>query len=293
MQSRLFALLVALLWLCTMGWLVSKKVLPSLLSGSPPGYESTLPPEDKRDEPESWRVWWNGAPVGLSTSHVTKGPSGTTKIASKLEVHDLPLSEVLPGGVARLLGSLTRNLDQLDFEVTNDVHLDELGGLSSFETTARLQGSVQQIRVSGVVSDGRLKLKVRSGDITHELERALPEGALVSNEFAPYAYLRDLRIGQTWTVPVYSPFNAPTAPMEMIQASVDRQTTIEWNGEPVRTLLVVFRNQASLAATSDDDVVGQMWVRRDGAVLRQQVELLGKKLTFERIPYEEAAVLEL
>jgi len=116
---------------------------------------------------------------------------------------------------------------------------------------------------------------------------------MVSNEFAPYAYMRDLRIGQTWTVPVYSPFNAPTEPLKMVQASVDRQEPIEWNGQTVRALVVVYRDQATLAAESDDDVVGQMWVRRDGTVLRQDLELLGKKMTFERLPDEQATQLDL
>ena len=42
MHSRWYSVAVVLLWLATMGWLVSQKVLPSLVIGEPPDYQAIL-----------------------------------------------------------------------------------------------------------------------------------------------------------------------------------------------------------------------------------------------------------
>jgi hypothetical protein len=51
----------------------------------------------------------------------------------------------------------------------------------------------------------------------------------------------------------------------------------------------VFRDHATLAAANADNIVGRMWVRRDGYVIRQELTLLGKQLRFERMSKEDAA----
>ena len=52
-------------------------------------------------------------------------------------------------------------------------------------------------------------------------EIQLPSDALLSDILSPQMRLPGLRLNQTWTVPVYSPF-MPDKPLEIIRATVER-----------------------------------------------------------------------
>jgi hypothetical protein len=289
MQNRLFTALVLLLWLCSMTWLIAYKIVPSLLVGSPPSYDTTLPPEEDRNATASWHVLWNDRPVGRAASTTERDEDGAAEIRSLLSVEDLPLRQMLPQGAASLLSPLGNRMGNLDFDIRSHAVIDPLGHLTSFQTNVELAQLTDDIEVQGYVKDGVLHVTLRSGDFHYRTEKELPPGALVTNELAPYAYLRDLRLGQSWTVPVYSPLRSPHRPLEMLQATVESEDLIEWGGRPVQTLVIVYRGESGASSLSEDSVSARLWVRDDGLVLRQEVSLLGSRLRFERMTEAEAA----
>jgi hypothetical protein len=201
-----------------------------------------------------------------------------TELHSRLEIDQLPLAEVAPPWLATLLGLGDAQGATLDLRAQSVFSIDPLGRLASFRSGLGAPGDRDTISLHGTVQDNVLAVTVRAGDYvrTHEL-RVSPD-ALVANTLSPQERLPGLRVGQTWTVPVFSPFNSPGAPMELLQATVEREEPLLYDGRTVFAHLVVYRSDA------DDAERGRAWVHPDGAVLKQEMPLLDGRLVFEREP---------
>jgi hypothetical protein len=99
-----------------------------------------------------------------------------------------------------------------------------------------------------------------------------------------------LRVGQRWTVPLYSPFRPPTNPIEILHAEVERATSITWNGRQHQGKLIVIRGDPG-AGPASDDIRGRTWVRDDGLVVRQEIRVLRSNLIFTRLSREQAELV--
>jgi hypothetical protein len=165
--------------------------------------------------------------------------------------------------------------------------IDPLGRLVGFESRVRVADLEDAIKVSGQVEGSTLSITVRSGDIPTTVERYLPPNALMTDELSPQAVVPGLRLGQRWTVPLYSPFRPPTNPIEILHAEVERGTSITWNGRQYSGKMIVFRGDPG-AGPSSDDVRGRTWVRDDGLVVRQEIRVLRSNLLFTRLSREQA-----
>jgi hypothetical protein len=137
--------------------------------------------------------------------------------------------------------------------------------------------------MDGVVDGNSLKLTIRSGEMVQTAKTYLPVDSLMGDALSPQARLPNLRIGQSWTVPVYSPFRPPNSPMEVLQARVERRATIEWNGEDISTLLVIFASDTGSGLSNANMPRGRCWVADDGRVLRQDLILAQSTVTFDRV----------
>ena len=117
-----------------------------------------------------------------------------------------------------------------------------------FDSAVRLEPFNETIGLKGVVEEGRkLQLAVRIGNkpIQTPKEIQLPSDALLSEcPFAPDGR-PGLRLNQTWTVPVYSPF-MPDKPLEIIHANVERLEPYTWNGTTENVWYVVYRGDAGM-----------------------------------------------
>src|SRR6185436_1668063 len=98
----------------------------------------------------------------------------------------------------------------------------------------------------------------------------------------------NLHLGQAWTIPVFSPFR-PNSPLEILQATVEAEEFIRWNGEVVPVWTVVYRRDAGSGIASAGKPRAKIWVRRDGLVLQQEVSLLNAELRFVRMSTSDAA----
>ena len=117
----------------------------------------------------------------------------------------------------------------------------------------------------------------------HRYEVDLPRDALVGDSLSPRSELRNLRVGQQWTIPVYRPF-PPNSPVQILLARVEKSEFFDWEGELVETYVVVYRDEAGTGINSARKPIGRTWVQPDGTVLRQEVMLSNLRFTFDRLP---------
>ena len=288
MTSRWYSVAVVGLWLASMTWLVTQKVLPPLMTGEPPSYRSMA---DSTQPPVGWRALLGGRQLGWAVTMIHRLPNGTAEIRSRVhfDFDRDSVGELIPDWIRNLLAIDFRWLGTLQLDTENTLTLDPLDRLVEIETAVRTNAGQETIRISAAVEGNRLKVTVRPGDFTQEVY--LPSNALVGDALSPQARLTDLHQGQTWRAPSYSFLQPPSSPMETLEATVKEQTTIIWNGRAEDVWLVEYRSDSGLGSTHG--VRSRLWVRLDGTVLRQHVMVFDTVLAFDRLPDDAvAAILE-
>jgi hypothetical protein len=285
---------VLLFWLLTMSWLVARKVLPPLLVGEPPSSQKIV--AARRQSPYiGWHIFLgdaHGGPsqdrrLGWAVSGSQALPDGGTIFRGRLHFDDLPLAAMVPGWVRGMLKSASQSLSSLKMDVLNTATLGPQGRLSHFESSVRIRPFREVIRLTGTVDGTRLALSVRSGDFTYRSEAYLPGDALLGDALSPQPQMPGLHLGQSWTVPAYSPLRPPNSPMEILQASVESNEPLVWNNVTEDTLVVVYRGDSGFTFGRPPPR-GRMWVLPDGTVLEQEVAFLDARLTFVRMTKERA-----
>lgn len=285
MYSRWFNAAVVLLWLTTMTWLVTEKVLPPLVLGEPPSSQTVL--EAQRNEPPvGWTMRVDGEPMGWAVNRTERLDQGTTQINSLVQFDRISLAQLAPGW----LGTLVDSTGEFGLQAESTLIFDPLGRLSTFNSQVRIMPLHEVIFLQGVMQGNILKLEVRFGTVTYEKETYLRSDGLLADALSPQTQLPGLRIGQRWTVPVYSPLRASEQPLEILQATVEDLVPVVWQNRSEETWLVVYRGDPGTSSVSQS-ARGRLWVRRDGTVIRQEVQFLNALIQFERLPDDEAAAL--
>jgi hypothetical protein len=290
MSSTWYNVAVVLLWLASMTWLVSQKVVPALLVGEPPSYRTIV--EAQQQEPcAGWSMAIDDRPVGWAVNTTSPLPKRMTEVRSLVHFDDLPLHEMTPSWVRSMLAPEGGRSVRLQLEAKSTVIFDPLERLSQFVSSVGFQGMDDVLKVRGSLDGSELAVSVRSGDFTYETSLNLPQKALLSDALSPQTHLPGLREGQTWNVQIYSPFRPPNNPVEVLQATVEGSKTILWDGRLVETWLVVYRGDPGAGSVNARTPRGRLWVRDDGTVLKQEVMLFDATMTFVRLPAHEAAAL--
>lgn len=281
MSSRWFNLVVVLLWIATMSWLVTTKVLPPLLLGEPPSYETILAArEDER--PVGWRLSWNGRPVGWAISEMER-INGLAEIHSRVHFEELPLEEMTPAWLQAFFRIVDGPPPNTPMDTVSMVSIDPLGRLVQLESSVHLGAVKDVIVVSGSMEEGQLRLVVRSGEFSYETEIPIQSHALLSDSLSPQTKLPGLHLGQTWKVRTYSPLRAPNSPVELLEATVETMEPIVWGGEQLDVWLVVYRSAPGSGLSNARSPRGRLWVRRDGTVLKQEVHFFNSAMAFVRL----------
>jgi len=305
MYSRWFSVAVVMFWIATMGWLIHHKILPPLVVGDPPTYRSIIADRQAIEQPAGWMIYLDGQPLGWATSRPRLLDNGVTEFRSFVHLTRLPIEEITPAWMKSLLQMIDRDhgLEELamNVDVEGSLEIDPLGRLIGFDSKAlfghdasrrdplgkMLAGEIDsrfRINIQGTVEGRQLKLKVRSGDFVYNTSTYLSPDALMSDALTPQARLPDLKVGQTWTVPVYSPLRPPTSPVEVLHAKVERREPIVWKDSVVPAYLIVFHTDPGSELTNNREARAKAWVDLDGNVLKQELLLLDARLTFERLP---------
>jgi hypothetical protein len=288
MTSRWSSVAVCLLWAITMGWLISEKVLPPLLSGDPPSY-STIAETRRGQGTVGWKLLVNDKYVGSASSTAVKTVEGGTEIRSHVHFDYVPVEELAPHWLQAIAGPLLGpQAGKVPMDSDSTLTIDGEGRLTKVRSALHVQSVRNLVRLRGRLEGGQLNLTISSADFSYTTGVYLPPKSLAGDALSPQVCLPGLRQGQTWTVPSYSPLRPPTNPLEILKATVEARETIVWNGHTEQTWLVVYRSDPGLGMGSDKTPRGRLWVRPDGTVLRQQVMVLACTLTFERLPPDEA-----
>ncbi len=283
MTGRWFNVLVVLFWLATMSWLITAKVLPPLLVGEPPTYRDII--RESADEappgPSLWHLFFNSREVGWARNETLNRTDGMVEMRGEVHFRHLPWDEISPfrlGSVAELgLG----DQQGMSLDAENSVLVDRLGRPEEFRSKLQLGLMPEAIEMQGRVAGNELALTVRIGGFRYPTKLYLPNDAILSDVLSPQPKLPHLKVGQTWTVPVYSPFSPPNQPMQVLKAVVEREETVVWGGRGVRTRVVVYRGDQGAGLGRAQSIHGKAWVRGDGVVVRQEVNLMQNTLRFE------------
>lgn len=286
MLSRWFNVFVAVFWLSSMSWLVFSQILPGLFLGKPPDYTAVFPASGVPDV-VGWEMSWDGRKVGWATSSVRVTDNGTRIVDHLVSFRDLNLEQLLPGWL--------RNADQLrdiptkiSLQAKTRMEVDHRNRLRGFVMEIGLDPYHHLLRLRGTRVGSYLDLHIHSQGFVHEHRLYLDDHAFLGNALGPQGRMPGLKLGQTWSIPVLSPFHALDRPFEMLLARVEREELIVWDARAINTWVVVFRDQNG---PGEGEIRGRMWVKGDGTVLRQEVMLLASRVIFLRLSDAEARQL--
>jgi len=295
------SVLVVLFWLATVSWLVSTKILPSLLVGRPPTYQQIAAQDPAQPDVVSWHISLHGRNLGWASTRLERTSDGVVEFHNRVHLVRLPVAELAPPFLAWLLQRVEGGDEalriQLGMDAASMLQVDPLGRPIGFQSRAAfgqrpphapdddlLERPSLMLTVRGTIEGDRLRLMIRYGDTVTQSSYWLPPDALVSDALAPLGRLPGLRVGQTWSVPVYSPFRSPSSSLDLLYARVVREEPIEWQGHVLHALLVEYGADAGSGLSRDRGPRVRAWVAPDSRVLRQELSLAGSWLRFERMP---------
>jgi hypothetical protein len=282
---RLFNAVVVVFWLSTMTWLIVAKVLPPLQIGEPPSYRSVYSVDSEQTPaPVCWEMQWNDRPMGWAVTNVNRTRSGVTEVRSLVHFSRVPVEELAPPLIRPALRKAVEPIGTLAMDAESRLEIDPLGRLERIYSTMSASNYPAGIVIRGRVHGTTLKGEVRTGRMVYPFERYLPSDALLGDELSPQGRMPGLRIGQEWTMPVYSPlrFSDSRNPVEILHAKVEGRESVVVDDQAVLTLVVVYRSDAGSILGSTRRPRGKLWVADDGTVLKQTTHLMGSQLTFLR-----------
>jgi len=298
MTPKVSNALILIFWLAMMSWLAATKIVPAWYRGKPPTYDPLAQEEATRSLPTCWHVLWNDRWIGWAANKVEPEADGGAKIRSRIEFVDLQVSELGSSWLKNLFAPMLEGSSRLAMRITGARRVDDSGQLEKFVSSLYLADQEEPLfKIYGKVTEQKLALIFRARELDHPTTLYLPRGSAVGDEMSPQGYLPGLWEGRSWTSPVYSPLRLPGNPTEVLVATVERIETIVWEGRSVETWVVVYRRDPGAGSASQGTPQGKMWVRRDedprldGMVLRQEANVFGAKVRFERISREAAQSL--
>ncbi len=274
MSNKLFAAAVVVLWLVTMSWLVTTKILPPMNSGEPPTLQAAV-----LGEIACWKILWNDEAIGWAGREVAGGIRGAREIHARVVIDDFRLSDFTPS----IMAGLVEDVGPLQMDAVSRVDIDPLGDLSGIEAKLRFNGMPAAITMTGRVRQGRLEVRAKAGTYTHETQLLIPNHAGLGNELTPTGRMPAMYVGRSWKMYIYSPFRLPSDAVEIVQAEVVREEFARIGERRVPAKRIEYRRLDATGVSDDQTLKAIAWVTRDGTVVRQQVFLFNGSLVFERL----------
>jgi len=279
MSNRWFNLAIVLFWLASMSWLIAEKVAPPLMVGERPA--AIVEESHPARVPIAWQLLLNDQPLGWASTDTVERPDRVIELHNRVHLDRFPLREIAPW-LAQLFDPQGRD-SQTAFDTDSRIETSE-GRLLGFRTSISFGEIQDAILVHGTAENEQLKLNVRAGDFHYPTSVQLSNDTLVGDSFSPRTRLNNLRVGQTWTEPVYNPLRPPNSPLDILQARVEREEPIAWQGQIIRTSVVFYRDDPGSDTKALRLARACALVSASGEVLQQEVNWLGVKLMFVRLP---------
>lgn len=281
MGNRLYTAAVIVCWLATMGWLFTDRVLPSLTGERGPSARLM-----NQVEPVAWAIQMDGKPCGVAVLRSLDGAGGSKEVHSFLRVDYLESPNKLPLWMRPFANSLSG----MSFDMRTVLMFDPLGELRRFKTWLLSEDLGVPIRVSGSIRDDQLQVRLNVADIDKRFQHHWPRNATYGGQLSPTVNIHRLYEGRRWTSEVYSPFAAPSTPVEMIEAVVTERLKFVHDDEHVDVWEVEQRSMKK-TGSAGERVLTRLLVGMDGRVLQQETEVFGSQLVFVRAGAAESARL--
>jgi hypothetical protein len=280
MANRVFVLAVIVLWLGSMTWLFTDRILPTFQGGQPPALETF-----ENGEAIAWSVEWAGEEVGYAASVRVPGVAGSVELHNRISLDDMPIIDLAPAWMRMAVPTL----GDMSFDVISRIEFDSLSNFSSFESRVVLNDMPSVLRLSGRVKDSYLRLNVMSGQLPYEAVVYMPDSKSLNEALFPGAKLQYMYVGREWQEEVYSPFRATSDPVELVHAEVVSEESIEHEGSNQRVLRIEYHGMIGSGISDKARLQAVSWVEPvSGRVLRRDVYLGSSKLRFNRLSDEEA-----
>lgn len=274
MGNKAFVGVVIVLWASTMAWLISAKILPPFFRGERPHSSAA-----SQLTPVAWNIQLQGTHCGTAVSQAVDGGLGTMEVHSIVKLRDLPLPKVAPPWMQTML----KNLGDVELSLRNQATLDTLGALTTFQTRVRVNGGDPVIKMMGRVHDGKLHLRIHSGEYVRRSEHPWNSKSMVGGTLTPTPKLIQVWPGKKWREEIYSPFGQPGSPAELVEAEVIEEDFIRYNDQMTRTKRIEYRSLSSAGVSAEDRLRAKLWVDDGGNVLRQDTYFMNVRLQFTRV----------
>jgi hypothetical protein len=258
---RLLTITVTAVWIAAMTALVARDVWPAWTAQDPP--RLTLAPDAPEQLSQCGIFDARGHRIGTAWSAIR--PFGkNVRLQGTILLERVAM---LPP--VRVETLLTIMADGMVDEFELDVH-----GLND------LFGKPLPVEIRGENYGRYIPCTLRVGTFRRTLKLDAAASRLIGDSIRPFDRLPDLQVGQSWRMQIVDPISAAlnrrTRVLPVIAKVVGKET-IDHHGDAVECFVVeAGRSKA--------------WVRRDGLVMKQTVELPGLgRLTVRDEPYDEEA----
>ena len=280
-----------------MTWLTWTKIFPSTQLVQAPKHADILPETPSRLPTIHWQISLNGKAIGWATHDVERHGDGQGTLASTVQLEKLSADQVFRRDFTNLamlaapkMETKVKDQRQMTLTIQNTMQLEYFGQLSSFECSVTEDKLGECIKLQGTVHEDELVVKAyllfpvlgnRKTAPLQELRLPLPADMLVTDCLSPRPHFGRLKLGQTWTFETYNPL-FPSHPMQTINARVVGKQILQQEGRDIRTFHVVYE-RADNNGLSIGRQLGDVWVTRDGKVVRQSMTWGSLELTFDRL----------
>jgi len=271
MPPRWLTWAIIAFWLGMTGWLTYQQYSLRQRAGEPPPFTIDLTDEVGANE-ISWHVLINGKKEGQAYSSVKFRRSDRTfAFKSMFRANDVELAKILHKFVSNYRVNQNGELLEIECDLVKeqDANQQILLGAS---ITGKVKEGIIEPDIWAIVAGTKFKVDPRLFGISPEIK--------VSGNFLNPMHMvnkvHGLHEGQEWVIQLLKVATPESMSLPMLMAKVNT-TTLSWYGKDVPCFLIEYREK------NMQQVHARTWVRqRDGVVLQQEADYMGRKLLFQR-----------
>jgi hypothetical protein len=301
MGGRWYNVGVIVFWLASISWLCGTKIVPLVGWSDPgPGETPMVPGAHEGRAAVGWEVRWQSRPIGWAVYRLEPQPNGVQQAHSVVHFDDLPVGPIareLFGPLAQWINSDWDAESHLPAAMRVDTRMtfDRMADSQSFISTVHFGEIRELVTLTGMAVDGKLQVVASAAEsfgggpgkpARRELYRGeveLPARMSVAGTLSPVANLRNLRVGQEWMFQAYRPVPF-RRPLQLARAEVEGEEVLDWQGQRCFVRHVVLRQAQGASPSAAQEPFGQLWVQRDGTVLKQRLRLANLTIDLIRLP---------
>lgn len=295
MPSRPVIALIALAWLCTVGWVAHDRWLPWLRPSDQPAFALDLA-DEVAPVNALWSLYRKEDRIGRAETRMSPLKDGTFEMVHRLSETELKVSLV----TIKIISFATTKIVNRDGELlrlSSVAKIEFKMGGATFKIDAKLQGKVvgdELLATCDFDSD--------FGKATEELEPILLTSKRTQSPLQPLHRFPELRPGQTWREANVDPVNEAlnTAiervvnrklaeqfggklPFKIPKANTPRELVAEVQAEPETITHLKKDYLCQVIVYKAEGFLVKTWVQiEDGKVIRQEASLMNDKLTLQR-----------